>query len=72
GLEHLVFAGELRKKYDLGLVSTLPRYYAGTMLGFGTYSGMSDVLQRLPEKLGKNYRAIVLSDSDITLVRPRI
>ena len=72
GLEHLVFAGELRKKYDLGLVSTLPRYYAGTMLGFGTYSGMSEVLQSLPEKLGKNYRAIVLSDSDITLVRPRI
>ena len=72
GLEHLVFSGELRKKYDLGLVSTLPKYYAGTMLGFATFSGMSEVLQRLPEKLGKNYRAIVLSDSDITLLRPRI
>ncbi|HJS82659.1 MAG TPA: hypothetical protein VJ742_07460, partial [Nitrososphaera sp.] len=72
GLEHLLFANELRQKYELGLVSTLPRYYAGTKLGFTTYSGMNDVLQKLPEKIGKSYRAIVLSDADITLLRPRI
>jgi hypothetical protein len=33
---------------------------------------MNDVLQKLPEKIGKSYRAIVLSDADITLLRPRI
>ena len=72
GLEHLLFASELRQKYELGLVSTLPRYYAGSRLGFTTYSGMNDILQRMPEKIGKSYRAIVLSDADITLLKPRI
>jgi hypothetical protein len=72
GLEHLVFASELRQKYELGLVSTLPRYYATSRLGFTSYSGMNDVLQKLAEKLGKSYRAIVLSDADITLLKPKI
>jgi hypothetical protein len=72
GLEHLLFAGELRQKCELGLVSTLPRYYASSRLGFTAYSGMNDVLQKLPEKIGKSYRAIVLSDADITLLKPRI
>lgn len=71
GLEHLIFASELSPKYELGLVSTLPRYYAGTRLGFATFSGMNDVLQKLPEKFGKSYRAIVISDADVTLLRPR-
>jgi nickel-dependent lactate racemase len=72
GIEHLLFAGELRQKCELGLVSTLPRYYATSKLGFTAYSGMNDVLQKLPERLGKNYRAIVLSDADITMLKPRI
>jgi hypothetical protein len=72
GLEHFLFANELRQKIELGLVSTLPRYYASSRLGFTVYSGMNDVLQKLPEKIGKSYRAIVLSDADITLLKPRI
>jgi hypothetical protein len=71
GLEHMVFAAELRERCELGLVSTLPRYYAGAKLGFTTFSGMNDVLQKLPEKLGKSYRAIVISDADVTLLRPK-
>lgn len=72
GLEHLLFSSELRQKCELGLVSTLPRYYSSTRLGFTAYTGMNDVLQKLPEKIGKSYKAIVLSDADITLLKPRI
>lgn len=72
GMEHLLFAAELRQKCDLGVVSTLPRYYVHAMLGFTAYSGMNDVLQKLPEKLGKSYRSIVLSDADIILLKPKI
>jgi hypothetical protein len=71
GLEHLLFIEELRQKYDLGLVSTLPHYYAKTRLGFTTYAGTKDILQKLPEKHGKNFKALVLSDADITLLKPK-
>lgn len=71
GLEHLLFIEELRQKYELGLVSTLPHYYARSKLGFTTYAGMKDILDKLPEKHGKNFKALVLSDADILLLKPR-
>jgi hypothetical protein len=71
GLEHLLFIEELRQKIELGLVSTLPHYYAKTKLGFSTYAGMKDVLDKLPEKQGKNFKALVVSDADIVLLKPR-
>jgi hypothetical protein len=70
GLEHLLFIEELRQEYELGLVSTLPHYYAKTKLGFSTYASMKDIIDKLPEKHGKNFKAIVLSDADIVLLRP--
>jgi len=71
GLEHLLFMEELRVKYDMGLVSTLPHYYTRTRLGFTTYSGTKDVLQKLQEKHGKNFRTLVLSNADITLLKSK-
>jgi len=71
GLEHLLFMEELRVKYDVGLVSTLPYYYTKTKLGFMTYSGTKDVLQKLQEKHGKNFKTLILSNADITLLKPK-
>jgi hypothetical protein len=72
GLEHLLYIQELRQRCELGLVSTLPHYYSKTKLGFATYTGMKDIIEKLPEKIGKSYRAIVLSDADITILRQRV
>jgi hypothetical protein len=72
GLEHLLFMEALRHKCELGLVSTLPHYYARSKLGFATYAGMKDILNKLIEKYGKNFKALVLSDADIVLLKPRI
>ena len=71
GLEHLLYINELRQKYELGLVSTLPYYYAKAQLGFTTYAGMKDIVDKQPEKYGKNFKALVLSDADITLLKLR-
>jgi hypothetical protein len=71
GLEHLLFMKELRDKYDMGLVSTLPYYYTKTKLGFMTYSGTKDVLQKLQQKHGKNFKTLILSNADITLLKPK-
>jgi hypothetical protein len=72
GLEHLLFIEELRPKYEMGLVSSLPHYYAKTKLGFTTYSGTKDILQRLQEKHGKNFKTLVLSNADITLLKSKV
>lgn len=71
GLEHLLYLQELKQKYELGLVSSLPHYYAGARLGFSTYSGVKDALEKLLAKHGRGHKALVISDADVTLVRPR-
>jgi hypothetical protein len=71
GLEHLLFMEQMKPKYEIGLVSTLPHYYAKTKLGFNTYSGTKDILRKLQEKHGKNFRALILSNADITLLKPK-
>lgn len=62
---------ELRQKCELGLVSSLPHYYAGAKLGFATYAGAKDALEKLLARNGKGHKALVVSDADITLLRPR-
>lgn len=71
GLEHLFYIEELRQKYELGLISTLPHYYVRTKLGFTIYAGMKDVLDKLLEKHGKNFKTLVLSDADIIFLKPK-
>jgi len=71
GLEHLLFIEEMRQEIELGLVSTLPHYYTRSKLGFTTYAGMKDILDKLPEKQGRNFKALVVSDADIVLLKPR-
>jgi len=72
GLEHLLYLRELGQKYELGIVSTLPHYYTSRKLGFSIYASMKDIMERLPDRHGKNYKAIVMSDADITLLRAKI
>ncbi|MEP0826736.1 MAG: hypothetical protein HRF40_14775, partial [Nitrososphaera sp.] len=60
-----------RHGIELGLVSTLPYYYARTKLGFSTYSSMKDVLDKLSAKQGKNFRALVMSDADVVMLNPK-
>jgi hypothetical protein len=69
GLEHLLYLQELKQRYELGLVSSLPYYYAAAKLGFTTYSGVRDALEKLLAKHGKGHKALVVSDADITLLR---
>ena len=72
GLEHLIFIEELRREYGLGIVSTLPHYYASSKLGFLTYAGMKDIVDRLLERQGKNFKALVMSDADILMLKPKV
>lgn len=71
GMEHLVFIEELKKKYELGIVSTLPQYYSRTRLGLSTYSGMKEALEKLLSRNGKTHKVLIVSDPDLLLLKPK-
>ena len=68
GLEHLLYIQELRQKRELGIVSSLPNYYAAK-LGFSTYAGVKDAFEKMLAKHGKGHKSLVVSDADISLVK---
>jgi hypothetical protein len=71
GLEHLFFIEALKQKYELGILSTIPRYYLKTLLGFTTYNGTKDILQDLLTKYGKNNKVLAVSDGDLILLKTK-
>jgi hypothetical protein len=70
GLEHLIYLENLRQQFDLGILSTLPQYYL-KKLGFETYAGGNDVLEKLLAKHGKNHKILVSSAADLALLKLR-
>ena len=71
GLEHLVYIKELRDKYNLGILTTIPEYYL-KKLGLSSFTSIKDVLNRLLLKHGKYHKILVLSDADIILTKPKL
>jgi hypothetical protein len=67
----LLYLQELRQKgLCLGIVSTLPQYYLNK-LGFKTYIGLKNVLEKLLTRYGKNHKVLVLSDANIEFLKKK-
>jgi hypothetical protein len=69
GLEHLIYIREMLQQYELGIVSTLPKFYLQTKLGIKTYGSAKNVVEELLVKYGKNHKVLVVSDPDIILLK---
>jgi hypothetical protein len=67
GLEHLMFMNELREKYRLGILSSLPHYYLDSKFGFQTFSKSRDAVAKLLELNGKTHKILVISDPNLAL-----
>jgi len=67
GLEHLMFMNELREKYRLGILSSLPHYYLDSKFGFQTFSKSRDAVAKLLELNGKAHKILVISDPNLAL-----
>lgn len=68
GMEHLMFINELKEKYKLGILSSLPHYYLSSKLGFQTFSKTQDALAKLLELNGKAHKILVIPDPNLALL----
>lgn len=58
GLEHLLYLQNLRERYQLGILSTLPQWYL-SKLGLESYRGTRELLSRLLSRYGKKSKILV-------------
>jgi hypothetical protein len=67
GMEHLMFINELKEKYQLGILSSLPHYFLSSKFGFQTFFRSNDALAKLLEINGKAHKILVISDPNLAL-----
>ena len=66
-MEHIHFLKMLREKYEIFLVSSLPRIYTDK-LGLKSLQRIKDGLEMVIEKNGKYSKSLIIPNSEITLV----
>lgn len=67
-IEHINYLNMLRDKYEIFLISSLPRTYSDK-LGLKSLQRIKDALEIIIDKNGKFSKSIIVPNSEITLVR---
>jgi len=67
GLEHLLYIENLKGDYNLGLVSSIPFYYAKTKFGLNTYDNIKNVLENLLSHYGKSNKVMICAEPSKSL-----
>ncbi|MGN6349721.1 MAG: hypothetical protein ACTHLL_08245 [Candidatus Nitrosocosmicus sp.] len=66
-LEHINYLNQIKDKFDLNCISTLPKVYLNK-LGLKPISRIKDALGSVLSKNGKNSKILIISNSEITKV----
>lgn len=60
GLEHLMFINELREKYNMAILSSLPKYYLNGKFGFEIFSNIQEAAEKILGMNGKSHRISII------------
>jgi hypothetical protein len=69
GLEHLMFMNELKEKYSITIVSSLPKYYLQEIFGFKIYSNIQEAAERILDMNGKSHRISIMQDPNVAIFK---
>jgi hypothetical protein len=69
GLEHLMFINELKEKYSMAIVSSLPKYYLEEIFGFKIYSNIQEAAERILDMNGKSHRISIMQDPNVAIFK---
>lgn len=69
GLEHLLFFNELREKYNMAIISSLPKYYLKEIFGFKIFSNIQEAAQNILDMNGKSHRITIIHDPNIAIFK---
>jgi hypothetical protein len=69
GLEHIMFIHELREKYDVAILSSLPKYYLKEIFGLKVFSNIQEAAEKILEMNGKSHRISIIQDPNIAIFK---
>ncbi|HJU79832.1 MAG TPA: hypothetical protein VJ599_09750 [Nitrososphaeraceae archaeon] len=71
GLEHIMFINQLREKYNIAILSSLPKYYLKEIFGLKVFSNIQEAAERILEMNGKSHKISIIQDPNIALFKKR-
>jgi hypothetical protein len=69
GLEHIMFINELKEKYNIAILSSLPRYYLKDIFGFKIFSNIQVAAENILDINGKSHRISIIQDPNIAIFK---
>ena len=69
GLEHIMFINELRDKYNVAILSSLPKYYLKEKFGLKVFSNIQEAAEKILETNGKSHRISIIQDPNTAIFK---
>lgn len=69
GLEHIMFINELREKFDMAILSSLPKYYLKETFGLKVFSNIQEAAEKILQMNGKTHRISIIQDPNTAIFR---
>jgi hypothetical protein len=69
GLEHVMFMNELREKFDMAILSSLPKYYLKEIFGLKVFSNIQEAAEKILQVNGKSHRISIIQDPNTAIFK---
>jgi hypothetical protein len=64
-----MFINELKEKYSMSIVSSLPKYYLEEIFGFKMFSNIQEAAEKILDINGKSHRISIIQDPNIAIFK---
>ena len=69
GIEHVMFMNELREKFDMAILSSLPKYYLKETFGLKVFSNIQEAAEKILQMNGKSHRISIIQDPNTAIFK---
>jgi hypothetical protein len=69
GMEHIMFIHELKEKYNMAILSSLPKYYLKDIFGFKIFSNIQEAVENILDINGKSHRISIIQDPNVAIFK---
>jgi hypothetical protein len=64
-----MFINELKEKYNMAILSSLPKYYLKEIFGLKVFSNIQEAADKILEMNGKSHRISIIQDPNIAIFK---
>jgi len=72
GLEHIMYINELKEKFTISILSSLPKYYLKETFGFKIFSNIQEAADKILGINGKSHKISIALDPNVAIFKNKV